>query len=333
MAELTLRRVALEEGRFSQLLHGVLAVPTAPSLFQVTGTGALTCLQGLLTNDLDQPGEGAVVFGALLTPKGMIVADLWVFRGPKGFLLLAEPQADEAVRQIFARALPPRLARVERQTGAVAARWLYGDLAIAALAAAHLEVPDAEGRGAVSEAGRLTILRPPAGAPFRAILLGDPETLSEADQALERAGALQGGVAEREAARIVTGWPLLGAEIREKTLPQEVRFDEIGGVSYTKGCYTGQETVARLHFRGHPNRELRGLVWEGMPLLEDDQVRGPDGKEVGSVSSVLDLDGITLGLTVLRREIAPGATITAGNRAARVVALPFDLSHLSQATG
>ncbi|MBP9200424.1 MAG: hypothetical protein KBF47_10475, partial [Gemmatimonadales bacterium] len=136
-----------------------------------------------------------------------------------------------------------------------------------------------------------------------------------------------------EAARVLAGWPLLGAEIQDKTLPQEVRYDEIGGVSYTKGCYTGQETVARLHFRGHANRELRGLVWDGTPLLEDALVRGVDGKEVGQVSSVLDLDAMSLGLAVIRREVTPGATITAGNRAARVVALPFDLSRLSQAAG
>ena len=91
--------------------------------------------------------------------------------------------------------------------------------------------------------------------------------------------------------------------------------------------------MARLHFRGHANRELRGLVWEGTPLLEDDQVRGLDGKEVGRVSSVLDLDELSLGLTVVRREIIPGSTITAGNRVARVVALPFDLARLSQAAG
>ena len=60
----------------------------------------------------------------------------------------------------------------------------------------------------------------------------------------------------------------LGHEIVEKTLVQEVRYDEIGGVSYTKGCYTGQETVARLHFRGHTNRELRGLRWMSAPAAE-----------------------------------------------------------------
>ncbi len=330
-----MRRVSLDASRFSQLLHGVLLVPREPAVFRVTGAGALACLQGLLTNDLDKPGQGAVVYGALLTPKGMIVADLWVFRAPTGLLLVAEPDAREPMRQIFARSMPPRLAKVEDLTGQVEATWLYGDLAIAALAAAHLGVPDGEGRGAVLGEGEtaLTILRPTPGAPFRALLLGHPATILEADGALEKAGALRGGPAEQEAARILCGWPLLGAEIQEKTLPQEVRFDENGGVSYTKGCYTGQETVARLHFRGHSNRVLQGLLWDGSPLLEDDQVRAVDGKEVGTVRSVLDLDSRSLGLTVLRREILPGATITAGNRAARVVPLPFDVALLSQAAG
>src|SRR5204863_149594 len=72
---------------------------------------------------------------------------------------------------------------------------------------------------------------------------------------LAAAGAVEAEPAMLELARILAGWPRLGAEVDDKTIPQEVRFDEIGGVSYTKGCYTGQETVARLHFRGHANRQ------------------------------------------------------------------------------
>lgn len=335
MGELTLRRAALDGGRLSQLQHGVLLARTSPAVFRVRGSGALTCLQGLLTNDLAKPGPGAVVYGALLTPKGMILADLWVYRGADEFLLVAEAHAREPIRQVFARGLPPRLAKAEDLTGAWEATWLYGDLAIAALAAAHLPVIDGEGHGSLSgdHDRRLALLRPTSGAPFRALLLGSEATLDEAEGALERAGALAAGVAEQEAARVLAGWPRLGAEISDKTLPQEVRFDENGGVSYTKGCYTGQETVARLHFRGHANRELRGIVWEGTPLLEDEAVRVVDGKEVGRVSSVLDLERMSLGLAVVRREVAPGTTLTAGNRAARVVALPFDLGLLSQAAG
>ena len=94
-----------------------------------------------------------------------------------------------------------------------------------------------------------------------ALLIGSQAAVEAAGRARSTGAGATGGTSEdREAARILAGWPRLGAEIEERTLPQEVRYDEIGGVSYTKGCYTGQETVARLHFRGHTNRELRGLA-------------------------------------------------------------------------
>jgi tRNA-modifying protein YgfZ len=106
-----------------------------------------------------------------------------------------------------------------------------------------------------------------------------------------------------------------------------VRFDHIGGVSYTKGCYTGQETVARLHFRGHTNRELRGLWWRGgEPDLRDgngSRVVLSGEREIGSVRSRLAVDGRAIGLAVIRREVDPGAEVMAGGRRATVVALPF----------
>ena len=125
------------------------------------------------------------------------------------------------------------------------------------------------------------------------------------------------------AARILAGWPALGVEIDEKTLPQEVRYDEIGGVSYTKGCYTGQETVARIHFRGHTNRELRGLALAGAG-----RARRADGlaRREGSRHGALDAHAWTdrtLGLALVRREVEPGSQVVAGGRGATVVTLPF----------
>jgi len=102
-----------------------------------------------------------------------------------------------------------------------------------------------------------------------------------------------------------------------------VRYDGIGGVSYTKGCYTGQETVARVHFRGHTNRELRGLHWNDPAPLGDRTVRRGE-KEVGTVRSTLALDDRLLGLAMLRREVDVGDTVVAGGREARVTALPFE---------
>ena len=128
------------------------------------------------------------------------------------------------------------------------------------------------------------------------------------------AGALRGEAGDLHAARILAGWPALGVEIDEKTLPQEVRYDEIGGVSYTKGCYTGQETVARIHFRGHTNRELRGLAWREPGAPDGRRGRSPREKEVGTVRSTLTVDGRTLGLALVRREVEPGAEVMAGGR-------------------
>jgi folate-binding protein YgfZ len=119
----------------------------------------------------------------------------------------------------------------------------------------------------------------------------------------------------------------------DKTIPQEVRFDEIGGVSYTKGCYTGQETVARLHFRGHTNRQLRGLVFDPEPPMAPvggwNVVTHVD-REVGRVTSLafvpdtgLPGAGRWIGLAVIRREVNPGAMVRAAGRDARVVDLPL----------
>jgi aminomethyltransferase len=109
---------------------------------------------------------------------------------------------------------------------------------------------------------------------------------------------------------------------------QEVRFDELGGVSYTKGCYLGQETVARIHFRGHPNRELRGLEWEDSLPLIGRTIEGV-GREVGTVRSTLIVGGRRLGIAPIRREVAIGETVIAGGRPARVVALPFGVPRVA----
>jgi folate-binding protein YgfZ len=169
----------------------------------------------------------------------------------------------------------------------------------------------------------LAVARPAENAPFAAFLVGPAESTDAAAGRLERAGARVGDESDLHALRILAGWPALGFEIDERTLPQEVRYDEIGGVSYTKGCYTGQETVARVHFRGHTNRELRGVYWDRAGALEGRAVTS-GGREVGTLRSTLTLEDRALGLAVIRREVSPGEEVIAGGRRAMVVGLPFD---------
>jgi folate-binding protein YgfZ len=162
-------------------------------------------------------------------------------------------------------------------------------------------------------------------------------------QKLVHAGAHSATPAALELARILAGWPRLASEVDEKTIPQEVRFDEIGGVSYTKGCYTGQETVSRLHFRGHANRQLRGLLFESDPPAAPASGWSAithEERDVGRVTSIAWLPdgggslfggGRWIGLGVVRREVPIGATVRAAGREARVVDLPFDAPHVSPA--
>ena len=320
--------LTLDRARLDALRHGAVVVATRPGVFRVTGSGALTCLQGLLTSDLLAPGDGALLYGAMLTPKGAIVTDAWVFRRGDAVTMVVPCEGRAAALEIFGRTLPPRLARADDLTGEVQVAWLLGDRGFQVLAKSGIGAP--EGAGRIHEVGSgesaVTVALAPETAPFAACLVGPASALDPLVARLVAAGARPGDEQDHHAARILAGWPTLGAEIDERTLPQEVRFDAIGGVSYTKGCYTGQETVARLHFRGHTNRELRGLWWRA------DEPEAPNGgsravlsgeREVGSVRSRLNVDGRAIGLAVIRREVDPGAEVIAGGRRAMVVALPF----------
>jgi folate-binding protein YgfZ len=319
------RDVVLSAERLRALRDGAVVVTTAPAVFRVEGPGALTCLQGLLTNDLAKPGDGSLVYGALLTPKGMIVADHWVLREADGFTLVAPSEGGAATAEIFRRSLPPRLARATDVAGERRALWALGPQAYATLARTGLApLPEACGRVAGLEIGgeRVQLALGTEPAYFAALAVGSAEAIGELAAALEGGGAARGTADDLDAARIIAGWPALGAEIDERTLPQEVRYDELGGVSYTKGCYTGQETVARLHFRGHTNRELRGLRWDAPPPGGERLVLREE-KQVGTVRSTLRIGEQTIGLAPIRREVAPGEEVVAGGAPATVVALPF----------
>ena len=278
-------------------------VPVADAVFHLTGTGVAECLQGVLTNDVIKPGANALVWGALLTPKGMIISDAWVRRRDGEAWVVVPASARETIQQLFTRSFPPRLAKVQDVSDAIAVRWLIG--------------------GAPESLSDADLVRPHSKAPFTALLLtGDP---ARDDARLAEAGWHSAPAQWADALKLLEGWPTLGREIDEKTLPQEVRFDELEGVRYDKGCYTGQETVARVHFRGHANRTLRGLRWSGDARPSDATVSTSE-RAVGSVCTLGRVGSEWLALAVLRRELSPGDSVMAGGASAVVVELPFDVA-------
>jgi folate-binding protein YgfZ len=284
---------ALDEGM-------VIHVRTADARFLVTGSGALSCLQGLVTSDLNAAPDRSRVFGALLTGKGMIVAPLWIERRTAESFFIETPAAAGAVlADSFAKMLPPRLCRWANVTAATVGIGVYG--------------PGARER--------------PFPAALPAVIRGAPgfDGDLDADAAglfigeLRASGAVPAPDALLESCRILAGIPSLGDEIDEKTLPQEVRLEELGAISYTKGCYLGQETVARLHFRGRANRRLALLVLDAEPGILPVDVTADD-KAVGRLTSACwspELD-TWVGQAVLRREVEDGAEVGVGDTRAVV---------------
>lgn len=279
-------------------MHSTERVVDVPSgVFRVEGSGALACVQGIFTNDVVKRTTDALTWGGVLTPKGMIIFDMWVLRDDDAAWMIVPAESHETAAALFRRTFPPRIARVTDRTADLGVRWLLGDSA-----RVHPE--------------RNVVALPAGPAPFAALVLGSSETAKA-----RLAGAEAVGAHWADAARLLAGWPTLGREIDERTLPQEVRFDELDGVRYDKGCYTGQETVARLHFRGHANRTLRGLQWVvGTPR---DAIVSHDGKQMGVITTWGRIGERSLALAKVRREVADDTTVVAGGREARVVELPF----------
>ena len=306
---------------------GVIVRPGL-ALFRLVGSGRLACLQGLVTCDVEQPGDGSHVFGALLTVKGMVVSPLWITRLADALTVVVPADAAAAVAAVFERSLPPRLCRWEDATPASVPVGLYGPAAPSLLAAVADGAPLAVDRVGLLRHGDATVIAARVTARgldgFDCIV--PSKTAAAFVERLATRGAVRVSPALLEERRILAGFPRLGAEIDEKTLPQEVRFDELGGVSYTKGCYLGQETVARVHFRGHPNRYLAGLALQREPASLPCEILH-DGQPAGRLSSACwwDAGRSWAGLAVVRRGTAPGCSVTLPDGgAATVRELPWE---------
>ena len=141
--------------------------------------------------------------------------------------------------------------------------------------------------------------------------------------ALREAGATPVSEAVAETLRVELGRPRYGVDLDDSVIPQEADLNA-RAVSFTKGCYVGQETVARLYYRGKPNRQLRGLRLSE-PAVSGDPVHFAD-KLVGTLASVAFSPRFgPIALALIRREAPPGSVVSVGEHGVRaeVVELPF----------
>jgi len=273
--------------------------------FLVRGGEAGDFLQGQVSNDVEalEPGRGC--YATVLTHKGKLRTDLRILRGEDWFWLDTEAIGHAVLEHMLRTYSLGRDVQYEDVTEARALLSLVGPAARDRLDAAP---PTEEHAFVTGEHGI-----------YLATLLG-VDVICELGTVLDVEAVAEEAA---ECVRIEAGRPRLGFDMDAETMPQEAGINE-RAVSFTKGCYVGQETVARLFYRGKPNRLLRGLRLSA-PVVGGTPLRLGE-REVGRVGSVaISPTHGPIGLALVRREAQPGATVTVGDASttATVVELPF----------
>lgn len=301
-------------------------------VLQVTGERAAEMLHGLLTNDVKHLRPGECLYTFMLTPKGRPVAELRLLRFPRFFWLdLPETCADAAISHLR-KYLPPIYATF--QAAGVARLGVLGPQAAEAVDA-WAERPITEGVAPLRSreldtayGGAVLAGREAAEGPGFDLYI-EREQFDEARSALVQHVVERGGrVASRQAweiLRVERGLPVHGIDFSEADLAQEAGQDA-RAISFDKGCYTGQEVVARIHFRGHVNRILRGFRLPASPVGPGAVLYEAERPRATLTSVVRSPRYGTIGLGLARTEVAPGARLSldkGGEPLAEVVDLPF----------
>lgn len=283
----------------------------------VAGEEAADYLQGQLTNDVEALAAGEGAYATLLDRKGHMQGDMRVLRMVDELRLDTEDVAGDAVMRHLAMYKIGRDVSVEEIGDAEAILSLIGPAAVEVAGAGPIGRENTH-RAARIEGITVTVVATDAGI--------DLIVATDDGEALRSALLARGGepVSEEaaEIVRIESGRPRFGREMTTATIPQEAGINE-RAVSFSKGCYIGQETVARLHYRGKPNRHLRGLRLS-VPVESGDSVRLGE-RELGLIgtAAISPAHG-PIALAILRREAEPGTVVSVGDAASgEVVELPF----------
>jgi tRNA-modifying protein YgfZ len=292
----------------------------------LTGPGAVEFLNGQVTNELTSlhPGEGC--YAAFLTHKGKMLGDLRVLAlgedpqgAPTELLLDTERGALQALFDMIRRFKVGFEVELHKRTLERGLLSLIGPEAARVAGAEHLA--QVEHANASVEIDGLAALAVRSDLGIDLICdAADTDALSDA---LRERGAQPVSEQAAECVRVERGRPRFGIDLDESVIPQEAGLNE-RAVSFTKGCYVGQETVARLHYRGKPNRHLRGLRLSG-PASPGDQLRLGE-RPLGRLGSVaLSPRYGPIALALVRREAEPGTILSVGEHgvSGEVVLLPF----------
>ena len=279
-------------------------------MFTVRGGEAADFLQGQVSNDVEGLAPGHGCYATILNHKGKLRTDLRVLRGEDFFWLDSEPIGHPVLRHMLDTYSLGRDVGWEDVGEAHSILSLLGPGADALLD----DAPPPTEHGFVDTGAGLWV-RTDLGVDLLC-------SNSRADELRAELAVEEVSEEVAECLRIESGRPRLGLDMDADTIPQEAGINE-RAVDFEKGCYVGQETVARLHYKGKPNRHLRGLrlsepAERRAEILLGEKVVG----RIGSASVSPRLGPIALAL--VRREAAPGDTVLVDGAEAQVAKLPFE---------
>ncbi len=337
-------RTQSERARTTRVREGIgLFEMDDRGLLEVRGSDRIRWLDGMITGDvkgLEKRGDGAGCYALLLTHRGAIVADLHVGRlvgrtvGRMGEALLLECKRSEVgrIRAVLEKMIIADDVALGDRSGELAVLGIEGARSgdVLARASGLAVLPSADGWGEAEFAGAEVLVAAFGWSGELAYQLRvEPTKLGVVRAALEASAAslgvdcVAGDSALLEVLRIEAGIPALGAELDEEVLPPEARLER--AVANNKGCYVGQEIVARLRSRGQVNHLLVGLRFEGDLLPAAGTALSAAGRATGEITSVATSPSEgAIGLAFVRREHAEvGTRVEFEGGAASVAALPF----------
>jgi tRNA-modifying protein YgfZ len=285
----------------------------------LSGGEAKGFLQGQVTNDVEALSAGEGCYAAFLTPKGKMLGDLRVLDTGEELLLDTERPALQALFNMVRRFSVGYDAQLHKRTLERGLLSLIGPTSDAVLR--EIAPPRIEHSHRPVELAQMRVraIRTDVGIDL-VCEAAQTETLAETLAELGAAGVSEQAA---EIVRVERGRPRYGVDLDETVIPQEAGLNE-RAVSFTKGCYVGQETVARLYYRGKPNRHLRGLRSDD-PMTAGDELH-LEGRLVGRLTSAVTSPRLGhIGLALVRREAPPGSRVTLGDdgQPGVVVELPF----------
>jgi folate-binding protein YgfZ len=323
MIELTSRRLGVDASVAAdyEAFHDGAALVDLSSRGRMRfhGAGAKEALNGLLSCDVAPLTSGHGAYGVALSNKGKVIADVTVYAMDESFLVEVPAVVWPAWQNLVMKFVNPRLSRRTDETDLTCEIAICGPRAATIVAAmtgsgaATLEALATYQHVTLAVDGVVVnVARIPDFGVDGYRLLAVRDAFDRLRESALTLGARIAGEAVVEAIRVEAGRPAWGIDMDDSTLPQEANLDALGAISYTKGCYTGQEVVARLHFRGHVNKRVVGLRIEGSAVpARGTPVMDAEGKEVGDVrSAVLSPRFGPIALGMIRRELNPGDAVT-----------------------